>query len=392
LAERILIRDLKPSQWVEGVFSLHNCQLGQTKTGKPYIKCLVGDRSMRVPGRMWNASEQLFSCLPTDGFVRLEGQTQPYQGELQIIIQRIETTVPSHADLCELLPSTEHDIDKMFREVMRRLGSIEHPGLRAILDAYLEDGELMEQFCAAPAAITLHHAYLGGLLEHTLQLLRVADAICPLYPGINADLVKMGLFLHDLGKCSELHWSTGFAYSEDGHLVGHVARGVIWLDRKVQQLRADGVVAPESLVRVLHHIILSHHTRPEYGALKQPATPEAVAIALIDNMDAKLQMVTAAADRPGLAEASDSLRGDFTEKIWALETRVYRPDPTAEPMPEPELATDAPGEGESEPQGDASAASGLAASGHAAGTDAADASSESDAGPPEATVRREASS
>jgi 3'-5' exoribonuclease len=187
----------------------------------------------------------------------------------------------------------------------------------------------MERFRRAPAAMSLHHAYIGGLLEHTLSLLRLGNAFCPLYPKLNRDIVLMGLLLHDLGKCMELTWESGFGYSDDGQLVGHIARGVIWLQRKAEDCRAMGADIPEAVLMVLHHIILSHHGKPEFGALKLPSTPEAIAVSLLDNTDAKLQMALAGA-RADEGPAGP-MGGNFTEKIWALETRLYKPDPTTVP-------------------------------------------------------------
>ncbi len=332
-ARRTFIRDLAPTQFVDGVFAIQNCQLGQTRGGKPYIKCLLADKTGRTPGRMWNASEELFRDLPTNGFVWIAGQTQPYQGEMQIIIQDIRPYEPTDKDLEQLLPTTEHDVDQMFAEVLRILQTLEHPAIKALAERYLEDGELMDKFCRAPAASSLHHAYLGGLLEHTLALLRLADQVLPLYPKLNRDVVLFGLFIHDLGKCEELTWERGFGYSTEGQLIGHIARGAMWLEEKARacQAGADGrpaVTVPTPILNVLHHIILSHHGVAEFGALKVPSTPEAIFVSILDNLDAKLNMALAAARADDPRDKSAELGGDFTEKIWALDTRLYRPDPT----------------------------------------------------------------
>ena len=324
-ATRTLIADLEPSQIIEGIYAIHNCQLGQTKTGKPYIKCLLADKSGRAPGRMWNATEELFAQLPTDVSVKIDGQTQPYQGEMQIIVQRIEAVQPTGEQLRELLPATEYDVDEMYGEVMGLLEQITDPSLYSLSQAYLDDEQLMGWFKEAPAAMTLHHAYLGGLLEHTRQLLRLAEVICPAYPELNADIVRVGLFLHDLGKCGELTWQKGFGYSDDGQLVGHTARGVIWLEEKARQCAEAGKPIPREVLMVLHHILLSHHGQAEFGAVKIPSTPEAWAVSLIDNLDAKMHMAISATRN---AAKGEQLGGHFTEKIWALGTRMYRPDPT----------------------------------------------------------------
>jgi len=329
---RITIDNLQAAQNIAGCFAVQNLQLGKTKAGKPYLKMLIADKTGRTPGRMWSASEKLYRSLPTDGFVYLEGQTQPYQGEMQIIVQRIREHHPTEQELMELLPATQHDVDEMFASVLRLLQSIEHPALKCLVDRYLEDGDLMQQFCQAPAAQTLHHAYLGGLLEHTLSLMQLADQIVGHYPGVSRDVVLMGLFLHDLGKCKELTWMEGFGYSTDGQLVGHIGRGVVLLNDKCkacedEELGEAAVKVPAELRMVLEHIILSHHGVPEFGALKLPATPEAIFISNLDNLDAKMNMALAAADRDKL-DAGQDRGGDFTEKVWALGTRLFRPDPS----------------------------------------------------------------
>jgi 3'-5' exoribonuclease len=324
--QRVFIREMPAAHFVEGVFAIQNCQLGQTKGGKPFIKCLLADRTGRAPGRMWNATEELFSILPTDGFVYIQGQTQPYQGEMQIIIQQIERCTPSGTDLLDLLPCTQYDTEEMFAELSAILGTLEHPAIHALAQLYLDDMELMEKFKRAPAAMSLHHAFIGGLLEHTLSLLRLANAVLPLYPLLNRDIVLMGLFIHDLRKCRELTWETGFGYSDDGQLVGHIARGVMWLQRKAEDCAALGNPVPGPVLMVLHHMILSHHGKVEFGALKVPSTPEAILVSLLDNVDAKVHMAILAGR--GESNKAAEVGGNFTEKLWALETRIYRPDPT----------------------------------------------------------------
>jgi 3'-5' exoribonuclease len=237
--------------------------------------------------------------------------------------------------MLELLPTTPHNIDDMCDELVKLLDTIDHMPLRYLLEAYLHDDALMEKFRTAPAAMTLHHAYLGGLLEHTLALVKVADAVCPLYPQVNRDIVLMGAFLHDLGKCIELKWTTGFGYTDQGQLVGHIAQGALMLQQKVIECRERDHKIPDDLVMVLQHIILSHHGKPEFGAVKLPATPEALLLSMLDNLDAKMHMAISAT-REG-AKANNELGGNFTEKIWALETRLYRPDVAAVPQPQPEV-------------------------------------------------------
>jgi 3'-5' exoribonuclease len=216
----------------------------------------------------------------------------------------------------------------MLAELTGVLGTLEHPAMRALAQAFLSDEMFVSAFKQAPAAKSMHHAYLGGLLEHTLSLLNLADRVTPLYPKINRDIVLMGLFLHDLGKTRELAYDKAFSYTDRGELIGHIVEGVLMLRDKAHAiLREQGLRIPPRALLVLEHIILSHHGQPEFGAAKLPSTPEAILVSILDNLDAKLNMAVTAA-RPDHLQGD--LGGNFTEKQWALETKLYRPDPLKE--------------------------------------------------------------
>ena len=324
---RRFINELGPSERVRGAFAIANAQLGKTRSDKPYLRCLLSDRSGEMPGRMWSIDEAKFRHLPTDGFVWVEGETQPYQGELQFIIQAIDPVDPTPEQMRDLIACSSRDPEEMFAELRGILGTIKHPSLLALANAFLADDFIMSQFKRAPAAKSMHHAFLGGLLEHTLQLLNLAERMLPLYPKLSRDMILMGLFLHDIGKTRELAYDGPFHYTDRGELVGHIVEGASMLREKAQQVvRESGQRMPAGAVMALEHIILSHHGIPEFGAVKIPATPEAIFVSLLDNLDAKTAMALGAAraDRPG-----GDLGGNFTEKHWALGTKLYRPDPLA---------------------------------------------------------------
>jgi 3'-5' exoribonuclease len=328
---RRFINQLEPSERISGAFSISNAQLGKTKQDKPFLKCLIGDKTGQLPGRMWSIEIAHFKRLPTDGFVYIEAETQPYQGELQLIIQAIDPVDASPELLRELLPASSRPIEEMFAELTKLLGTIEHPAARALATTYLADEHLMGAFKQCPAAKSMHHACIGGLLEHTLSLLNLADRVCPLYPKLNRDVVMLGLFLHDLGKTRELIYDRTFGYSDRGELIGHIVDGAIMLHDKAQLvMRATGQRLPPNLVMVLQHIIISHHGIPEFGAAKLPSTPEAMMVSILDNLDAKMNItLTAARSDMAAAGAEGGLGGNFTEKLWSLDTRLFRPDPLA---------------------------------------------------------------
>lgn len=317
------IRSLDANQYVEGVYALGNPQMGTTRAGKPYLKCLLRDASGEVSARQWSIEEPAFAELGNAGFVRIGGHTQRYNGQIQLILEHIHPVDVDEEQIAALLPTTKHDIDAMDAELRGILGTLEHPAMQALINAYLEDETLMKRFRMAPAAVSLHHAWIGGLLEHTLQLLRLADMILPRYPELNRDLVLTGLFLHDLAKTVELSWDQGFNYTTEGNLIGHVVMGAVWLQIKAATAARSGHKLPPDALRCLQHIIVSHHGLPEHGAAKVPSTPEAIFVSQLDDLDAKTQLALSIADR----SRGDAASTGFTDRIWALDTRIFRPDP-----------------------------------------------------------------
>ena len=315
------IATLQDRTYVEGVYSIVNPQLAQTRTNKPYLKCMVRDASGEITARAWSFEEAQFDAIANAGFVFLRGSTQAYQGQLQLIIEQIEPREVSIEEMRALLPSTTKDVDEMFARVCDLLRSMTHPAMRALAEQYLSDEGLMQNFRAAPAAMSVHHGWIGGLLEHTHQLMELADRMLPLYPALNRDIVLFSLFAHDLAKTVELEWERGFNYTTEGQLVGHVVRGAVWLQIKAAAAARAGDKLPGETLRVLQHILVSHHGMLEHGAAKLPATPEAVFVAMLDNLDAKSQAAISAAKREFAGG------GEWSDKVWALDTKVYRPDP-----------------------------------------------------------------
>ena len=323
------IRQLTPNQYIDGTYAIMNPQVGTTRAGKPYLKCIIRDASGECPARQWSIEQTDVKSLSNTGFVWVAGHTQEFNGSLQLIVEKIESVEVTTEQLRELLPSTRFDIDEMFADVERILGTIEDDSVKALVQAYFADDKLMAGFKEAPAAVSMHHAWIGGLLEHTRNLLRLADAMLPNYPELNRDIVLAGLFLHDLGKTVELSWARGFNYTATGNLIGHIAIGAMWLERKIgEAVKAGGPRLSGKAHLVLSHIILSHHGEPEFGAAKRPSTPEAIFIAMLDNLDAKTAMAIQHARHPDDDDAATTPEGLFTDKIWALDTKLFKPDPT----------------------------------------------------------------
>jgi len=319
---RIFLSDCAAGDLVEEVFCVSGKQLAPASNGTHYIKLFVSDRTAQLNGRLWKATRDIFNGLPENGFVRIRGRIENYQNNLQLVIEQHWPAREGTFDIADLLPHTEKDIPTMCGKMVEILGSIQNRHLAALVQAYLDDDKLMARFSRAPAAQSFHHAFLGGLLEHTLNALEVADAMVRFYPGLNRDLVLAGIFLHDIAKTWELSYDNAFGYTDGGQLVGHIVKSAIWVEQKALEAeRMLGEKVPQDLIDVMQHIIISHHGLPEFGAVKTPATPEAIAVHYIENLDAKL-MIALAATR-GTRPQGD---GNWTEYLKAFGGRLYRPD------------------------------------------------------------------
>jgi 3'-5' exoribonuclease len=332
---RTFLRDCAAGDVLEDVLVITNKQLSATATGKFFIKAFLSDRTGPITARMWNATRDIFNAIPESGLVKVRGRVENYQNNLQFIIEQIGLPKDGSFDIADLIPHTDKHIPTMCTRLNEVLGSIQNRHLAALVQAYLDDQDLMTRFRKAPAAMSFHHAFLGGLLEHTLNSIEVADAICRFYPGLNRDLVIAGIFLHDIAKTWELTYDCSFAYSDGGQLVGHIVKSAIWVEHKAKDAeKLLGEPIPQPLIDSLQHIIISHHGVPEFGAIKPPSTPEAIAVHGIENLDAKLMMSLSATR----GEPSNGAEGNWTEYMKAFGGRLYRPDPAPADAPIPEPA------------------------------------------------------
>jgi 3'-5' exoribonuclease len=311
------INQMTSGEQLDDVFLVSQPILRSTTRGDLYIAMFLGDRTGKLNGRMWQATEAIYNSLPKEGFVRIKARTELYQGAMQIVIDNVKPVKPDQVTLDDFLPRTDKDIPQMFARVKAIVGKVKNPALKAMCDEFLTDTALMDRFCKAPAGMVNHHSYLGGLLEHTLSMLEVATAILPLYPKVQADLVITGIFLHDMAKTDELAYEMAFSYTDGGQLLGHISQTAIMVSKRADLLRGKDVQFDQALLDSLLHIILTHHGAYEFGSPKLPATAEAFMVSYIDNMDAKVNQVT-------LAIENEPGEGDWTPWKNALQTRLFR--------------------------------------------------------------------
>lgn len=318
------VADMGPGERIDDqVFRVQSKDLRTTSQGSLYIHAVLADATGQVPARMWQASEAVFTSMPEGGFLRVRGRTENYKGSLQLIIEGLRPADPETVDLAEFLPHTDQDVEQMWSRTVAIVKKIKNPQLAALIDEFLADEEWVRAFKAAPAAAQLHHAFIGGLLEHTLNVLELALLVIPRYPRLSLDLVLAGVFLHDAGKTVELTYETNLGYTDEGQLVGHVVQAAMWIDEKAARVaEKTGRPFPGDLKSVLQHIVLAHHGTYDFGSPKLPALPEAIAIHHLDNLDAKVFMFLREIDQDRDPESH------WTNYSRVLATKVYKLDAT----------------------------------------------------------------
>lgn len=319
----LFIKDMKPGMQINETYMVTQPVLRNTTRGDLYIAMFLSDRTGKVNSRMWNATQEIYSKIPSEGFVQIRGKSELYQNAMQLVLNDLIVIDPDNVDLGDYMPRTEKNITQMFDELKEMLAPIKDPTLKKLIAEFFEDTQLMKQFCTAPAAMQMHHAYLGGLLEHTHSMLKAATSLLPIYPKIQAGLVLAAIFFHDIAKTTELSYKMGFSYTDPGQLLGHIILGIEMINDKAKDLEDKGTTINQDVLDSLLHIIASHHGCYEFGSPKLPATAEAFMVNYIDDLDAKMNQVT------NLIE-NDPGDSNWTAYQRPLETKLYRNRPLAQ--------------------------------------------------------------
>ncbi len=281
------IADLRAGDGVDGRFLVARKELRDTRTGGKFLDLTLMDvTGRRVTARVWDEAESVGAGFEQGDVVQVRGAAETYRNELQLRVESLQAMASSEADASAFLPRSSKDINALERGLAEMVRTIDNPHLRDLLLSFFRDEDFRRRFRAAPAAKSLHHAYLGGLCEHTSEVVELCDKVSEVFPALDRDLLITAAILHDVGKIEELSWDTAFDYTDAGHLLGHLALG----EREVCR-RADRIEGfPEDLKMRLSHMILSHHGVPEFGSPKAPMTAEAIALHHAEDLDAKVNM------------------------------------------------------------------------------------------------------
>ena len=318
-AARRFVTELGPQATVEQVFLATQKQLRPNRNGQLYLQVELADKSGSITGRMWNASDEDFESFDEGDYVRVEGTTQLFSGTLQLIIAAIGRVDPRTVNESDFLVLSSADIERLTAEMAALLGTIRSQPLHSLAHEVLADAELMRAYKRSPAGIKHHHAYAGGLLDHVVNLLRLADRVAPLYPALDRDLLLVGVLFHDIGKVVELESERGFSYTDAGQLLGHVLLGLEIVEEKVAAVQArTGVPFDHELAIRVKHMVASHHGQYEFGAPKLPMTLEAMALHHLDHLDAKMAGVVQ------LLQNEASMDGGWTQYQQSQGRKFFR--------------------------------------------------------------------
>src|SRR5436190_16778823 len=285
---------------ITSTFVVVDKQIQPKKTGEPYLALTLGDRSGQLEAKMWDNVEEVLEAFEQDDFLKIKGLINKYKQRFQLTIHKLRKLGETEIDFSDYLPKTTKDIDELWQTLTNFVAGIDNPYLKALVQAFIADPEIASAYRNAPAAKTLHHAYIGGLLDHVVSLFRSCDLVCRNYPQINRDLLLTGAFLHDIGKIHELAYTRSFSYTSRGQLLGHMIIELEMLQAKLAQIPGF----PNELKTLLEHLIISHHGQYEFGSPKLPMFPEALMLHYMDDLDSKMESMRAHFEREAANESS----------------------------------------------------------------------------------------
>lgn len=315
---RRYVSQLTHNEQIEQVFLASDKQLRPNRNGNLYLQLELSDRSGSIATRMWNANESDYKAFDNGDYVVVGGATQLFQGNMQLIASSVRRARPDEVIESDFMTLQTDEIDAMARRLAEILRTITTPGLAALAESFLVDEDFMSKFTRAPAGMKNHHAYQGGLLDHVLSLCELVLLVAPRYKQLDQDKLLVGAFLHDAAKVDELSYERDIAYTDEGQMLGHMVMAMKLVDDKVREAeRLTGEPLDPALVMEVKHMIVSHHGEYAYGSAKLPMTLEAVALHLLDNLDAKMasfgQLI---ADCPNSDSNWTQYFGNLDRKLW----------------------------------------------------------------------------
>lgn len=319
------VKDLKDKDSVSASFLVKFSALGVGKTGKPFMNLVLMDKTGEIEARLWDEADRYVSQAVRDAFIAVEGRCQLYQGRRQIVIHKIQVLREDEVILKEFIAEGELNSDHLYDQLLSYVSSLEDPYCKALAEAvFKEDRDIVDRMKRAPAAKSVHHAYLGGLLEHVVSITGILDQLSRHYGKVlDRDLLFLGGFFHDIGKLWELSYDRVTDYTTEGKLIGHLVMGVEFVDRKIREIEAQPGrlpgLFPEEKKILIKHLILAHHGQLEFGSPKRPKCLEALVVHMIDDLDSKMNAIRCFIEK-------DETPGRWTGLSRQYERYFFKPD------------------------------------------------------------------
>jgi 3'-5' exoribonuclease len=309
---KIFVQDLKDKEAVDEIFLVRAKNTPVGKTGKPYLAVILADKSGTIDGRAWDNIDSISANFQIDDFVKVKGNVNLYQNRRQLIINQITKVSKTEISPADFLKATTRDTDAMFKTLIAIVKGMKNKYLRELCLSTLEDPEIQPKFMRCPAARTIHHAWIGGLLEHTLSICNIMLFVSTHYEGVNLDLLLVGAIFHDIGKIWELSYDNSISYTNVGKLVGHLVMGSELIENKARNIKGF----PEELKILCKHLVLSHHGKLEYGSPKLPMTLEALIVSYIDDFDSKVTALQTFLSQHSVKEDSWTGRNQIFDRYF----------------------------------------------------------------------------
>jgi 3'-5' exoribonuclease len=284
------VTDLGNDQVITTFFLVHEKEIRNTREGKSYLRLELGDRSGTIEARMWDLFESIAKDINRDDFVKVQARVEIYRNKPQLALQQVRRAKPEEIDLVDFLPHTKEDVDKLYERLLEFALSIRNPWLKTLVSGIVTDPKIAPRFKRAPAAKVMHHAFIGGLLEHVVGLCALAQLLATQYVELDVDLLLTAAMLHDVGKLDELCYERAIGYTTEGQLLGHIVMELETVSRAMDSIA--GFPAP--LKTVVQHMLISHHGQYEFGSPKLPMIREAMVFHYMDDLDSKMAAVRAA--------------------------------------------------------------------------------------------------
>jgi 3'-5' exoribonuclease len=333
----LFVSELKPDQTINAPFLVHLKDVRQKKTGDPYLSLTLADRTGELDAKMWDNAAEVLDTFDRDDFIKVKGLVQVFQNRLQLTIHKLQRLADSDVAFADYFPASKRDPADMERELLGLIAAVTNPYLKSLLDSIFSDPRIMAAYRIAPAAKSIHHAYLSGLIEHVLSMASIARFTAAHYSNIDSDLLMTGVLLHDVGKIQELVYTRTFGYSDEGQLIGHIVMGVKMLDEKARAIPGF----PPKLLTLVEHLILSHHGTLEFGSPKVPLFPEALLLHHLDNLDSKMEAMRQTIDRDQRIEGVWTGYNPALERV-VLKRVKFLEDPPAPAQPEHQVTAPPP--------------------------------------------------